>query len=296
MHISFHVGAHCTDDDQLVKSLLKNKGRLAKEGGVIAPGPGRYRNLLSQVAPKLAGGERASAETQEMLLDAMLDVDDADRLILSHDNFLGAPKKALDGGQLYPMAARNTTWLRNLFPDTPVEFFVALRDPASFVPELWRRLSGSMELHTFLGSFDPPHALYWSDVIHAIRDANPPDCPITVWCNEDTPLIWKELLHDIAGLDQSVKLMGGLDVMAQITAKEGMKRLRAYMKSHPAQNEIQRRRILSAFLDKFALDDAIEEELDLPGWTDELVAELSAGYDDDMLEVKRIPGVTLLTA
>ncbi|WP_421704873.1 hypothetical protein [Aliiroseovarius sp.] len=292
MHISYHVGAHCTDDDQLVKSLLKNKGRLAEEG-VIVPGPGRYRNLLSEVVPKLAG-DPASRETQEMLLDAMLDVDDAERLILSHDNFLGGPRKAMEGGQLYPMAARNTAWLRNLFPDNPVEFFVALRNPASLVPELWRRLSGHVDLKTFLGSFDP-HALYWSDVIHAIRDANP-DCPITVWCNEDTPLIWKELLHEVAGLDQGVKLMGGLDVMGQITAKEGMKRLRAYMKTHPAQNEIQRRRILSAFLDKYALDDVIEEEVDLPGWTDELVAEMSAGYDDDMLEVKRIPGVTLLTA
>ena len=292
MHISFHIGAHCTDDDQLVKSLLKNKGRLADEG-VIVPGPGRYRDLLSKVVPKLSG-EPASQDTQEMLLDAMLDVDDAERLILSHDNFMGGPKKALGQGQLYPMAGRNTAWLRALFPDNPVEFFVATRNPASFVPDLWRRLAGKMDLGAFLSSFDP-HALYWSDVVHAIREANP-GCPITVWCNEDTPLIWKELLHEIAGLDQGIKLMGGLDVMGQITAKEGMKRLRAYMKTHPAQNEIQRRRILSAFLDKFALDDEIEEVVDLPGWTDELVAEMSAAYDDDMLEVKRIPGVTLLTA
>ena len=292
MHISFHIGAHCTDDDQLVKSLLKNKGRLADEG-VIVPGPGRYRDLLSKVVPKLAG-QPASQDTQDMLLDAMLDVDDADRLILSHDNFMGGPKKAVEDGQLYPMAGRNTAWLRALFPANQVEFFLSVRNPASFLPELWRRLSKNMELAEFLARFDP-HALYWSDVVHAIRDANP-DCPITVWCNEDTPLIWKELLHEVAGLEPGVKLMGGLDVMGQITAKEGMKRLRAYMKTHPAQNEIQRRRILAAFLDKFALDDAIEEELDLPGFTEALVDEMTTAYDDDMLELKRIPGVTLLTA
>ncbi|WP_300519414.1 hypothetical protein [Aliiroseovarius sp.] len=292
MHISFHLGAHCTDDDLLVKSLLKNKGRLAEEG-VIVPGPGRYRKLLSDVVPKLAG-QPANRDTQDMLLDAMLDVDEADRLILSHDNFLGGPKKALEGGALYPMAARNTQWLRNLFPDNPVEFFIGLRDPASFVPELWTRLSNTMELTEFLSRFRP-HALYWSDVIHAIREANP-DCPVTVWCNEDTPLIWKELLHEITGLDPSVALKGGLDVMSRITAQEGMKRLRAYMKTHPAQTEIQRRRILSAFLDKFALDDEIEEEVDLPGWSADLVAEMTEACDDDMLEVKRLHGVTLLTA
>lgn len=83
--------------------------------------------------------------------------------------------------------------------------------------------------------------------------------------------------------------------MGQITARDGMRRLREYMEVHPPQNEIQRRRILSAFLDKFGLDAKIEEELDLPGWSQELVDELSASYNDDMLELKRIPGVTLLT-
>lgn len=292
MHISFHIGAHCTDDDQLVKSLLKNKGRLANEG-IIVPGPGRYRDLFAKVVPKLAG-EPASQDTQEMLLDAMIDEDHADRLVLSHMNFMGAPKKVLEDGQFYRLAPRNCRWLRNVFPDDPVEFFVALRNPASFLPDLYSRIAKDVSLQDFLGQFDP-RALYWSDTIHAIREANP-GCPITVWCNEDTPLIWPEVLHEVAGLDPMVRLKGGLDIMGQITAKEGMVRLRKYMKSHPPQNEIQRRRILSAFLDKFALDDAIEDELDLPGWTDELVDELTGAYDDDMLEIKRIPGVTLLTA
>ncbi len=291
MHVTFHLGAHFTDDDQLVKSLLRNKGRLA-ERGVIVPGPSRYRNLLSKVVPKLAG-QPASRDTQAMVLDTILDADDAERLILSHANFLGGPKKVLGDGQLYPMAARNTAWLRALFPDNPVTFFIATCNPASFVPALWRRLADTTPLPEFLGRFDP-NALYWSDVIHAIREANP-DCPITVWCNEDTPLIWNEILHKVTGLEHDEKMLGELDVIGQITAKEGIKRMRTYMKTHTIQSEAQRRRIMAAFLDKYALDDAIEEELNLPGWTEELVDQMTAAYDDDMSEISNIPGVTLLT-
>jgi hypothetical protein len=61
-------------------------------------------------------------------------------------------------------------------------------------------------------------------------------------------------------------------------------------------NEIQRRRVLGAFLDKYAIDEQVEEVLDLPGWPPELVEALTAAYDDDMIEIARMPGVTLLTA
>ena len=43
------------------------------------------------------------------------------------------------------------------------------------------------------------------------------------------------------------------------------------MAENPPQSEIQRRRILGAFLDRYAIDTEIEEELDLPGWTPDLI-------------------------
>ena len=38
----------------------------------------------------------------------------------------------------------------------------------------------------------------------------------------------------------------------------------------------------------------IEEELDLPGWTEALVDELSEIYDEDVFEISRIPGVNFI--
>ncbi|HHS94734.1 MAG TPA: hypothetical protein ENK63_05295 [Rhodobacterales bacterium] len=291
MKISIHLGVHCTDEDQLVKSLLKNAEVLSQEG-VFVPGPSRYRSVIRTVLNKL-GGAAPSPDAQDVLLEEILDNDDADRLVLSNDGFLAVPKWAFRGGMLYKNAGNNSERIRRLFPDHEVEFFLAVRNPATFVPDLHKMVGGD-DFAEFIAGMDPD-TLVWSDVVRDIRSTNP-DSPITVWCNEDTPLIWPEVMHEVTGIDPQVQLMGGFDILGQIMAKEGMKRLRSYLGTHTPATEIQRRRVLSAFLDKYAIDDAVEEELDLPGWTPELIDHLSDVYDDDMIEIGRIPGVTLLTA
>lgn len=291
MKIAIHLGAHCTDDDLLVKSLLKNEKVLAQEG-VLVPKPSRFRPVVRSVLEKLSG-QTPGRDAQDVLLTEILDTEDAERLILSSDQFLANPEYAFRNGALYPNVASRTAQTRQLFPDHPVEFFIAVRNPATFVPALHQKLqTGSFP--GFISGIDPD-ALVWSDVIRDIREANP-DTPITVWCNEDTPLIWPELMHEITGLDPQVPFMGGFDILSQIMEREGVKRLRSYLSSHPPATEIQRRRVLSAFLDKYAIEDEVEEELDLPGWTPDLIDHLTEVYDDDMIEIARIVGVTLLTA
>lgn len=291
MKIAIHLGAHCTDDDQLVKSLLKNPTILSEQG-VAVPGPGRYRNLIRTVLDKLDGGS-PGPDAQDVLLEAILETEDVDRLVLSHDNFLANPFNALRFGMLYRNAGVNSKALRALFPDHPVEFFFAVRNPATFVPAL-SDLVQKVDLEELVKGIDPD-VLVWSDVIRDIREANP-DAPVTVWCNEDTPLLWPEIMHELTGVDPQIVFRGGFDILSTIMATEGVKRLRSYLGSHPPATEIQRRRVLAAFLDKYALDDEVEEEIDVPGWTPELVEHLTEVYDDDMIEMARIPGVTLLTA
>ena len=74
-----------------------------------------------------------------------------------------------------------------------------------------------------------------------------------------------------------------------------MTRLEAFLADHPGATEIQKRRIYAAFLDKVAIEDAIEEELDLPGWTVDMVNRMTEIYDEDVFRIERIPGVTLIT-
>ena len=42
------------------------------------------------------------------------------------------------------------------------------------------------------------------------------------------------------------------------------------------------------------LEDELEEDIDLPGWTPEFVDEISSAYDDDVYKIERMTGVNFI--
>ncbi|SFP72682.1 hypothetical protein [Tranquillimonas alkanivorans] len=290
MEIAFHIGAHCTDDERLLKSLLGNRDTLTA-CGVAVPGPGRYRGLIGEVINKLRG-DAATADGRDALLEAILEGDDPDRLILSNDSFVSMPARALDAGQIYPRAFK-TAWLRRAFPGCEVSFHLAIRNPATFVPALYAAQKGDpLHFGGFLERLEPL-GLRWSDTVARIREANP-DAPITVWRHEDAPLVWPAVMRAAAGLAPEVHLHGQHDMLRPVLSSEGMSRLRSYVKSHPPADERALRRVAAAFLDKFALPEA--EAPELPGWDVALTDDLTFLYEDDLERVAAIPDVRLITA
>ncbi|MEM6275638.1 MAG: hypothetical protein AAF714_01715, partial [Pseudomonadota bacterium] len=85
MEIVYHIGAHETDEDRLLKCLLKNRDTLAEQR-VSVPNPGRYRKLLRELLGNLAAGAAGKLGRRDVL-DAILDNDDADRVVMSNANF-----------------------------------------------------------------------------------------------------------------------------------------------------------------------------------------------------------------
>lgn len=290
MQIIVHTGAHFTDDDRLIKCLLRNKDDFSKHG-VAVPGPGRYRTLLRQTLSSLRNAPPQN-NAREVLLDAILDHEVADRVLLSNPQFFGMAKAAVRGDRLYPAAGERINGLARLFPGDQIEMFMGICNPATFLPQVLKR-SEEDSIHALLGGTDPRH-LRWSDMIAEVREAAP-DVPVTVWCNEDTPLIWAEIIREMAGLDHGEKIQGGFDLLREIMSPEGMKRFRAYLHEHPAMTEMHKRRVMAAFLDKFALDEVIEEEIDIPGWTADLVDEITELYEEDVFRLQRIPGVQFIS-
>ena len=133
----------------------------------------------------------------DVLLDAIMDEEDAERLILSNAYFFGAPRAAVRRGILHPFAAARIAQIRKLFPDDEIEMFMALRNPATLLPAMFEH-SPKPSMTSYLG-VDEPCEIFWSDTIHAIRN-EVPDFTITVWCNEDTPLLWPQIIRELAGL------------------------------------------------------------------------------------------------
>lgn len=293
MRIVYHLGAHCTDDERLLRCLLKNRALLAEQG-IVVPGPTKYRTLLRETAVALKG-QPASADTQLLVLDQIMEEDDAARLILSWDSFLSFAPWVMDGG-LYRAAGERVRAFSLIFPDIAAEFCLALRNPATFLPALFDKQKnakgGTRDFAAFLKHRDP-HDIRWSDVIDRILDLNP-GVPLTIWCDEDTPLIWPEVLQAVSGHAPGTRLEGADELLSQIMSAEGLTRMQAYLDSHAVGTPDLRRKVTAAFLDKFAVPDRITMEVEVPGWTADLVESLTQGYEQDVAHIRTTPGVTFI--
>ncbi|MGV6848973.1 MAG: hypothetical protein ACWA5A_11400 [Marinibacterium sp.] len=289
MQIILHTGAHFTEEDRLVKCLLRNVEAFSKRG-ISVPGPGRYRTLLKDTLQAMRD-TRLDTQARDILMDAILDDDQSKRMILSNAHFFGAPRAALRDGILYPNGPEKVRQFRTLFPHDDIHVFMAIRNPATLLPAIYSQ-SPRNDLLDFLQGVDPRH-IRWSETLTAMRVTSP-SIPITIWCYEDMPLIWADIVRAMAGLPADEKITGGFDLLSDIISPEGMRRFRAYLKEHPNMTPEQKHRVIAAFLDKYALEEAITEELEMPGWSLPLIDEMTEIYDDDFDTIREIPGVSVI--
>ena len=289
MDLILHTGVHYTEEERLLKSLLRNASTL-NERGVAVPVPSTYRALIRDTLNAMHKTP-AAPQARDVLLDAFLDDAQAQRVVLSDANLFRAPGTAMIGGMLYQHAPVRIMRMAQLFAQDRIEVFMGIRNPATLLPILHGATHRGTDAEFWGGK--SPLDIKWSDTILALR-AGAPEIPITVWCNEDAPVIWGQILRDLAGLDENTKISGAFDLLSSIMSKEGMVRFRSYLEAHPDLSELQRRRVVAAFLDKFALEEAIEEELDMPGWDDALVEQITENYDADVALIETIPGVRVI--
>ncbi len=291
MQVILHIGVHCTDEDRLLKGLLRNGDQL-RHRGVAVPGPSRYRNLLSELLNEL-NESAPTPEARDVVLDAILDEDpeQVERVVLSHENLFSVPKIALGGGKLYRKAERRLTTLAQVFAGDDLRLCMGLRNPVTFLPACWQATPHD-SFDAFMNGVDPQQ-VRWSELVARIRTAVP-EVPVTLWCNEDTPMIWGEIMREMLGLDLAAKLNGDFDMMAEIVSPEGMARFRGFLRENPHINEVQKRRVMAAFIEKYVVQEAVEEELDMPGWDEAFVEAMTAAYEADVAQLAEMPGVRVL--
>ena len=289
MQLILHAGAHYTEEDRLLKSLLTDKAMLS-ENGTFVPEHSVYRGLFRDTLNAMHKSS-ASDSARDVLLDAILEDSQAERVILSDANFFRTPATAMIEGMLYPAAPVRMMRMAQLFPDDELQIFMAIRNPATLLPILHQVSADNSDVQ-FWGDKDPLD-VRWSDTLALLRDSAP-EIEITVWCNEDAPLIWGNILREMTGLPATVPLAGEFDLLETIMKPEGMARFKSYIAAHPQITGIQQQRVIAAFLDKFAIEDALEEELDMPDWTDELVEQMTDIYDADVAQIQQIPGIRML--
>ncbi|WP_424973170.1 hypothetical protein [Dinoroseobacter sp. S76] len=291
MHIAYHIGAHSTDDDLLLTSLRANTPMLERNG-VIVPAGEVYRPILRETVRRLQGAH-SDRDAEEAVLEAILDGKDGHRLVMASENFICTQQKIFEDASFYGKMGQKAVWLRNVFPHHPVSFHIGLRSPASFLPAIFARRQ-NISFDAFLAEIDFD-SLSWHDVIERLRFAVP-DAEITVWCNEDTPLIWPEVMTSLAGVAENASLHKRHARLREVLTPDGFEQFTAYLESHPTITVAQRRWAAVNFLDRFGQEDEMAESYDLPDWTQERIDGLDAAYEKDLERIATLPDVQVLTA
>lgn len=289
MDIALHLGVHQTDGDHLLRCLIRNSDRLARQG-IAVPAPGKYRQQLRKVSLEMREHE-TNAATQEALLDGILDHDSARRVVFSWDSFLAMPKFAISDGRLYHAAGERATLLRRLFPEAEVSLFVAIRNPATFLPALARTdETGHVEAEVLKGD---PTSLRWSAMLTRITTVLP-GVPLTVWADEDTPLLWPEILRAVSGHAPDMVLEGWLGWYWDLVTPKGHEAMRRWFSANPPQDDLSRRKMLSALISRFARPDVVAGEPALAQWDEDTIDAINEAYEEDLDLIAALPGVTFL--
>ncbi len=288
MQIVLHTGAHLTDEDRLINCLMKNSSLFQQHGANI-PRPAGYRKLI-RTAMNDTSPFSASSTFSEVQ-KAVIGSSKADRHVISNSGFFGTEKMCFGSGELYRSAETRIGAIKNLFANDQLEMFMAIRNPASFLPLIFYNYHDSSTQERLLG--DNLHSVRWSDFFVRIRQAFP-DLPLTVWCNEDTPLIWSQVIREMTQIDSTVAFEGEFALMHEILSEGGLKQFQTFMEGHDGLTEVQTQRAIVAFIEKFAREDALEDELKLPGWSQELTEQMTELYDADLDRISEIPNLKII--
>jgi len=117
---------------------------------------------------------------------------------------------------------------------------------------------------------------------------------LVVWCNEDMPLIFPEVLRHLAGVEADTPLKGEDRLLRTLLTEEGQTALRARLT--PDLDIAARRAATEALLAEFPRPEQLVLDIDLPGWTPELVEEMTEDYRRDVAEIAALPGIEFITA
>lgn len=297
MEVTYHIGAHATEGDRLLACLRANADGLSRKGVAVAP-PDRFRPAARE-AMLAARGLPGSADSQTALLAAMGVCRSGQgvpgRLVLSSESLLCVPRRAVEEGEIYPIVRERARWMRALFPDAGARICVAVRNPATWLADVHARFRDEVSFAEWLGSVSLP-ALSWARYVAALHEAVP-DAEIVIWCHEDAPLLWRDIL---AAMVEPQASATDLETVAErageLLPPAAAARLEAYLAT--CTDDAARHEARIAFLDRFAPAEATTGHLHLPMPDGPAIArmaqEITERYERDVAALGTCGEVTLL--
>ncbi len=289
MKIALHLGVHLTDDGKIKSCLRANKRELGA-AGVHVPRSRTYNNLLRGAANQVASGQDVPA-FGEKLATAVDASENTQRLVFTAPGLLSKLHQAVEGNVFYPDAQARMAAFRHLLAGYDTEIFMAIRNPASFVPAVLQELI-AVDRAKMLQTLQGPE-LRWSHMISEMRQIWP-EAPITVWCDEDTPFIWHRLLRLVSGHEPETEFDGSFEWYDSVMVEGGAGKLAAYLHAVPPVDDSHRQQVISAFLEKFCDPEKLDIDFSLTGWDETQIDVISQLYEDDTDLIRTMDGVRFI--
>lgn len=285
--VRVHVALPFFSGDQLAKNMYAARGPLSRFG-VQVPRSSVYRDKITRHLRGNKGMPMMPRERENMWGD--LGGVGFDTLFLSFTSLFAKMNTIVDKKGLLPDLFPNLHALRECLDGARIHLLLNTVNPGALMAHVIQKGGTGDSLSSEQALDRRP---YWSDLVGNVR-REMPDTDITVWASEDAPLVWPKVLRAAAGLDPKRGLPGALDMARAVMSPQGRNRMTAYLEKNPPKSEEKLIKVMAAFLDKFADQEKLEFTVDLPGWTREVFRDFEEIYDEDLEEVRGVPGVTLL--
>ncbi len=289
MQVVIHAGVAFSDNDCLIETLLANADGLQQQR-IVPLDLAQGRQFVKVASDAMAGGANP-LEVQGQLECVLPDRTACDRVIVSSDKAFGPRRTAILDGQFYPLAGERTAFVDRILNDEQIELFFGVMNPATFISKTLMSLPEDRR-KAVLDNTDIS-CLSWLNMIEDLRD-QAPDVQLTLWANEDTPLIWGDILRALAGLPEDATVLHEYAFLASLLTDTGRAELAQLVHQIGRKDRDMLRNSLAHLFDEHADPAQIEEELELPGWNADLVGAFSEIYEQDLAKIRSMPGVRVL--
>lgn len=286
MELAVHVGAHCTEVNMLNKCLEKNR-ELFGQYGTYIPKNNLYRKRLRKALDNTQSNSLSVNLLESLFLDPSFSKRHS-RVVMSNEHFFGVPRLAAKDGIFYGKATVRLKALIALFPDAELQIFLVIRNPATFLPALFERSSADT-IYSLLNGADPIEYSWFDFVSYLSREF--PQLNLNIYCYEDLPFTWSEMVRDIVSIGYEQDFVGQYRLVEDILTHEGRARFHSYLSEHPHLNELQKKKVSGSFLDKYAQQEKVEQSIEIPSWSDDLIQTLTETYEEDTFKIADLPRV-----
>ncbi|AXC50863.1 hypothetical protein DRW48_15315 [Paracoccus suum] len=289
MQIAFHVGLHGTDDERIIRTLNANREALRRAHVELCPNDVN-EPILNEALNALKGGV-APPDLEEVLHDALIEDEGTQRLLLSRPTLVGMARRVFDGDTLGSIMPGKMRMLAHTVPSAEVEFFLGLKNPAAHVSQLLARMN---RVPPELRARIKPEMLRWAPTVRAML-AELGGRRLIIWCNEDMPLIFPEVVRRFAGLPAGEPLVDDNPLLETLLTKKGYEALAAKLAPLAAADIGRRRALTTAALMEDHDPEAVALTVENLGWDQTIIDRITAAYDADVAEIAALPGVEFIS-